>query len=323
MDIRDESLSQEFDFKTIPINQIQFDADHIRKSGSCTEGLKYTISDVGLMQPIIVRRTGDTYTVIDGHRRLKAMKELNVQELILYKEVLVMADETEADNKFRQIIANIQREDVSDIDLGHAFVTLKEEYGYYYNEIAHIIGKTPHYVTSKANLIKRLTKEVRDQAILDQEVAKCNRDIVSRAQEPQYIMSTKVLEDIARLPARLQMHAYNEIKDGKRKKDDALAYLRGLKREERSAKDSAHSILDYSTVGRYEPNGLDTELSICLNKVNIDLDELEKKIRGGNPDEYVRVLPTLESLLEKLHLIYYEARGEKPLIEKVRCEASL
>jgi ParB family chromosome partitioning protein len=322
MEIRDESPLQEDSYKTIPIDQIQSDADHIRKSGTYTEGLKYTISDVGLMQPIIVRRTGDTYTVIDGHRRLKAMKELNVRELILNKEILVMTDETEADNKFRQIIANVQREDIDDIDLGYAFVTLKEEYGYYFNEIAHIIGKTPHFVTSKANLVKRLTKEVREQAILDLEAAKCNRDTLSQAHEPQYIMSTKVLEDIARLPAHLQMQAYNDITDGKRKKDDALMYLRELKQEERGVKDSALTILDYSIGGRPEPNGLDTELSVCLDRVKNDLDELEKKLRGGNTDECVRVLPTLESLLEKLHLIYYEAQGEKPLIEKVRCEAS-
>ncbi len=74
---------------------------------------------------------------------------------------------------FKQIIANIQREDINDIELGHAFVMLKEHYGYQYNEITEISGKRPQYETSKATLPKRLTPEVKALVIRDREMAKC------------------------------------------------------------------------------------------------------------------------------------------------------
>jgi ParB family transcriptional regulator, chromosome partitioning protein len=296
----DASQLSDENIKVIPISQIQFDCDRVRKSERSVEGLKYTITDVGLMQPIIVRRTGDKYTVVDGHRRLRAMRELKIRELILCKDVIVAADETDADNKFRQIISNIQREEIDDIDLGQAFVTLKEQYGYHYKEIALIIGKTPHYVTAKANLTRRLIKDVREQAIHDQEVAKCNRDTVSPEHEPEYIMSMKVLEDIARLPAHQQIQAYNDIKAGKRKKDDALVYLRELK---------------HCSQGRHGPNEYGAEFSVCFKKIHDDLDELEKKIHGSDPLECQQAIPALKSFLERLNFIYDIALGEKRLVE--------
>jgi len=322
MDARDEPHSDEDNYKSIPIDKITLDADHVRRSDSSIEGLKYTITDVGLMQPIIVRRTGDAYTVIDGQRRLKALKELNVQELLLCKEVLVATDETDVDNKFRQIIANVQREDIDDIDLGHAFMTLKEQYGYQYNEIANVIGKTPHYVTSKVSLVKRLTKEVRDQAIRDQAGVKCNRGTLLRPDKQPYVMGTKVLEDIARLPACLQMQAYNDIKAGKKKKNDALIYLRSLKQELKNMKGNGTgpSTVSYYKADRKEPDRFDNGLFLCLNKIDNDLDMLAKKMRAGSRAENLKVVPLLESLLEKLNLLYIEARDRKHMVEKIRCE---
>lgn len=153
--------------QTIPIISVYSDPSHIRKTCSDISPLKCTIADVGILQPIIVRKNGDSYTVIDGERRLCALRELGVSELIVGRDVVIDVDETEADARFKQVIANIQREDINDIELGHAFVCLKEQYGYQYNEIAEIIGKTPHYVTAKVGLAKRLTREVQDLFIHD------------------------------------------------------------------------------------------------------------------------------------------------------------
>ncbi len=135
--------------KTIAIQRVGVSPDHIRKNFSCNTKLKVTIADVGLLQPILVRRSGDNFVVIDGARRLEALKSLNVPELIVGKDVIIDSEEREADTRFKEIIANIQREDINDIELGHAFVTLNESYGYPYKDVAEIIGVTSHNVAAK------------------------------------------------------------------------------------------------------------------------------------------------------------------------------
>jgi ParB family chromosome partitioning protein len=212
------------------------------------------MSDAGLLQPILVTRESDgSYAVIDGARRLAALRELGVRDLIVGREVVMDVEETEADVRFKQIIVNVQREDLNAIELGQAFVTLKEDYGYQYNEIADIIGKTSHFVAGKVGLIKRLDPEVRQGYLEDLPRGKCiqntlssapavtpeagplpasdcsNNDVGESTPSQPYLMNVNVLEDIARLPREVQPAAYREIKTHRMDKENALDYLRGLK----------------------------------------------------------------------------------------------
>ena len=322
----DTNISQDL-FKTIPIASINVDAGCIRKSESDINGLKNTISDVGLLQPIIVRTSGDAYTVIDGHRRLKVLKELNVTELIVGREVIVDVDETEADYRFKQIIANIQREDFSDIELGHAFVALKQVYGYQYNEIADIIGKTRHYVTAKVNLATKLTKDVQEQMTRDIDAAKELKEIVNNekdhVKEP-YVMNVNVVETIARLPDRLQSAVYNKVKAEELDKDQALALIRSLKREAEAIEltDGASELIKtYMEARPTYPDDLNIELYRYVKKVHKDMDMLVEKIKTDDKEDREKILPVIESLIEKLSSICLEIKGEKILIEEDKYEA--
>lgn len=188
------------DIQTIPLDSVIVDACHIRRNCNNIEDMKRTIMDVGLLQPILVKRSGDCYVVIDGARRLTALKELGVNELILNRDMIIDVEETEADLRFKQIIANIQREDIDDIELGQAFVMLKEHYNYQFNEIAEIIGKKPHYVTAKANMAKRLAPEVKAMVLGDWERIKCGPTTVPENVddvEELYRMNVNVIERIA------------------------------------------------------------------------------------------------------------------------------
>src|SRR5512138_3206300 len=92
--------------QTIPIERVRYDIRHIRKSDFSLRSLKSTIADAGLLQPILARRTGDgEFTVIDGARRLAALIELGVTELIVGRDLVIDVEETEADSRFKQIIA--------------------------------------------------------------------------------------------------------------------------------------------------------------------------------------------------------------------------
>ena len=64
--------------KTIPINNVFVGEGNIRRTCGDISGLRNTVADVGLLQPIIVRKSDEGFIVIDGSRRLQALKELNV-----------------------------------------------------------------------------------------------------------------------------------------------------------------------------------------------------------------------------------------------------
>jgi ParB family transcriptional regulator, chromosome partitioning protein len=297
---------------TIPINDVSVGKGYLRRARGDISGLKNTISDVGLLQPIIVRKSGTGYVLIDGSRRLQALKELNVGELIIGRDVIVDIDETDADAMFKQVIANIQREDINDIELGHAFIMLYAEYGYSYREIAEIICKTPHYVAAKVGMAKRLTLELQDLIVRDWEEIKCIRNTLSDEDSlAPYEMNVNLIEDIARLPQELQMDAYVTIKTDELEKKEALDYLRALKTNARAMKLSddigalASSCLDQSG----EQAVSDKELRTCLKKIDRDLDRLVTSVKGSGYTDKDKVIPVLESLIEKLYSLCSEFKS--------------
>jgi len=102
---KDAQTTRNTNFLTIHIKRIAIDPAHVRRNVKDIKELKSTIADVGLLQPILVRQTERGYTVVDGARRLEALKQLGIEELIIGKDVIVETSETEADEKFKQLIA--------------------------------------------------------------------------------------------------------------------------------------------------------------------------------------------------------------------------
>jgi len=293
----------------IPIHKIKTDSSHIRKKPGDISQLKYTVSDVGLLQPILVRKSNDSYVIIDGERRLRAMKELAISELIVGREVIVDVEETEADARFKQIIANIQHEDINHFDLGHAFVTLKEKYGYQYREIAEIIGKTPHYVTSKVGLAKRLIKEVQEMAAIDWEGSKCIQDTLSGEdnENETYEINVKIIEDIARLPEEFQKTAYLTIRSNEMSNDEALKFLRSVKKQ--------------GLVPCEGKVSHDSSLQKYFEKIDRDIEKLADRLKMADRMSRSDLLLKLESSLDKLNLLYARLKSESGTSENERSGA--
>jgi ParB family chromosome partitioning protein len=300
---------------TIPIKRILIESTHIRRNIAELGGLKSTIADAGLLQPILVRQTDRGYTVIDGARRLQALRELGVEELIIGRDVVVEASETEADETFKQLIANVQREDVNDVELGHAFVALKESYGYQYNEIAEIIGKTPHYVAAKVGLAKRLTPEVQDLVVKDWEAAKRARNRQSSDSDDvldPYVMNVNVIEDIARLPAGLQSDAYVTVRDREMDKKEALRYLKGVKRDAEvllMADDVKGLMQGCIAVSTEQAAGGPVDVGRYIKKLDKDVERLFETVKSGGPVNKEQLIPALESLMERLNALYAEIKA--------------
>jgi ParB family chromosome partitioning protein len=112
-----------------------------------------SIRSQGLLQPIQLKREGAVYRIVYGHRRFLAVKRLGwptIKALVDYaadEEILA-----------RQIVENIQREDLSPIDEALGLKQLMEIKGFKQIELAGYVGKSKYYVTETLSILRLLEK---------------------------------------------------------------------------------------------------------------------------------------------------------------------
>jgi ParB/RepB/Spo0J family partition protein len=73
--------------------------------------LTASIKDTGLIQPILVRPLGEGYEIIDGHRRVEAMKKLGRGQIMA-----IIKDDSERDAQIMHVIGNLQRKNLKPIE---------------------------------------------------------------------------------------------------------------------------------------------------------------------------------------------------------------
>ncbi|HEX2911913.1 MAG TPA: ParB/RepB/Spo0J family partition protein [Chloroflexia bacterium] len=101
----------------------------------------------GVLEPLLVRETSPgQYEIIAGERRFKAAGMAGLSEVpVIVREM----DNSEAN--FAMLIENIQRENLDPRDEQRYFQSLQNEYNYSIKQIAELIHKSRHYVSSRLN----------------------------------------------------------------------------------------------------------------------------------------------------------------------------
>lgn len=142
----------------IDINRIQrsvfqprryFDEESLRE-------LAESIKSKGLIEPVIVRLGKDgNYELVCGERRLRACKIAGINKL-----PAIIKDISDEEAFEIALIENIQREDLTPIELALAFEKLSKM-GYTHDEIARKIGKSRSYVTNTVRILN-LPDEVKN-----------------------------------------------------------------------------------------------------------------------------------------------------------------
>ncbi len=111
--------------------------------------LVQSLSDHGLIQPVIVRPCSGGYQLIAGERRLRAAKELG------WKTISAIVRELDdAASAQVALIENLQREDLSYWEEAEAYQRLLQEFGMTQEELAGKIGKSQSAIANKLRLLK-------------------------------------------------------------------------------------------------------------------------------------------------------------------------
>ena len=98
--------------------------------------LAQSIRSHGVIQPILVRKTGDRYEIVAGERRWRA-----AQRAGLLKVPVVVRDVPDEHRLEVALIENIQRENLNPMEEAHAYRRLTDEFHLSQDAIAVAVGK--------------------------------------------------------------------------------------------------------------------------------------------------------------------------------------
>lgn len=182
----DKNRIEEIDTNLICPNPIQprkvFEHDKL-------EELTDSIKKYGVIQPIIVRKDGNLYTIIAGERRWRACKSANIKSI-----PCIVRDMENKNASEIALIENIQREDLNPIDEANAYEYIMERYGITHEDVSNIVGKSRVYVTNIMRLTN-LDKYVQDKIVTNEITAGHGRAILSLPSEKQIEITNKIIKE--------------------------------------------------------------------------------------------------------------------------------
>lgn len=122
--------------------------------------LAESIKGVGVLQPVVVRATGERYQLIMGERRLRASVLAGREHI---PAIVRHADEEEA--ALLALIENIQRSDLSFWEEAEAYRRILDQPGATQARLAAALGRTQSTIANKVRLL-RLPEEIQERARL-------------------------------------------------------------------------------------------------------------------------------------------------------------
>ncbi len=111
--------------------------------------LTFSITEIGLLQPVVVRRTADGYELIAGERRLRACQEAGMSTI---PAIIRTTDDTEMLRE--ALLENLHRADLNPLEEAAAYSQMLADFGCTQEELATRIGRSRPQVTNTLRLLK-------------------------------------------------------------------------------------------------------------------------------------------------------------------------
>jgi ParB family chromosome partitioning protein len=128
--------------RNIPIDRLVTHSMQPRKDFGDLEEMAQSITEKGILEPILIRPKNGKFEIVAGERRYRAAQLAGLTEIPCIEHDI-------ADNEALElsIIENIQRKDLDIYEQAFSLKSLSEIYGYTHQEIAKKIGKSRVTVT--------------------------------------------------------------------------------------------------------------------------------------------------------------------------------
>jgi ParB family chromosome partitioning protein len=133
----------------IPLAQIRESSLNPRKKLTRVDELAASIQRYGLLQPVVVRRIGDEFELIAGHRRLAGVAGLGWETI-----PAVIRDADQNESYLLTLIENLQRNDLSAKEQSEALEVLVRERGWTTREVAEAVNRSAAYVSKRLRVFE-------------------------------------------------------------------------------------------------------------------------------------------------------------------------
>mgnify|MGYP004451051995 CR=1 FL=1 len=151
----DEQVKESDTLKTLKITEVEPNRNQPRKrfDQDALEELAESIKEYGVIQPIVVSKKEDYYSIIAGERRWRASKLAGLKEI-----PAIIREDDEKINSEISLIENMQREDLNPVEKALGIKMLMENYGMTQEDVSKKLGKGRSTI---ANCVRVLNLEPR------------------------------------------------------------------------------------------------------------------------------------------------------------------
>ena len=210
-----------------------------------------SIRELGVLQPILVRRTADGYELLAGERRLRASQRAGLTD------IPAMVIETEpVTQQVIALVENIQRKNLSAIEEALCLSDIIAKTGWTQTELSRRMGRSQASIANKLRLL-RLDSSVQDLVITGKLGERQARSLLSLSMEEQRQLAQKAIdEDLSARALENLSEAWSNRSEPKRKQ--------GGKRQEESSDGPAGELLrDLSAlINKHRDRGIPAEWKV-------------------------------------------------------------
>jgi len=135
--------------RMVAIDQIDPNPSQPRQvMGDLTE-LMASISEKGIIEPLVVRQKGERFQIVAGERRYQAAVQVGLMEL-----PVVIRDVDDREMLEVALVENLQRKDLTPFEEAEALQSLVQRYGHTHEDLARRLGKSRTAITESLSLAK-------------------------------------------------------------------------------------------------------------------------------------------------------------------------
>ncbi|MCF7944623.1 MAG: ParB/RepB/Spo0J family partition protein [Spirochaetia bacterium] len=145
-----EEVAETSTVNTVKVSMVDPNPNQPRKgfSEESMQELASSIKEQGILQPILVEKAGNRYTIVAGERRFRAAKEAGLEEIPVIIKTLSEEQKLEV-----ALIENIQRENLNPIEESKAYKFLVEKTKISQEELSKRLGKKRSTIANSLRLL--------------------------------------------------------------------------------------------------------------------------------------------------------------------------
>lgn len=146
-----DKTTDEVHYRMVPVDQIAPNPMQPRRTfdDERLAELAQSVRENGIVQPLVLRRNGGSYTIIAGERRYRAARMAGLEAV----PTVIMDNIDDVRLLELALVENIQREDLNPLELAEAYRRLIEQCGLTQAQLAQRVGRSRAAVANHLRLL--------------------------------------------------------------------------------------------------------------------------------------------------------------------------